>query len=146
MLRTGAIDYFACLLPAQANTVPEKAPSAKKGGDQPDKVARLRALDREAMDLFKKGQQTEGFKKLTTAVAPYKKLSAADCTPEEVLAAAVIYMRIVTLAGKQLPAKEALAFITATHDYSERGGIDPEGYLPWLQAIARETAAAYDKK
>jgi len=107
------------------------------------KAEQLTRLDREAMEAFRQGKQSDGFVKLLGAAKTYQKLTPADCTSEEALAVAVIYARIASIAGKSLPEETTLAYTFGAKEYAKKGGVASGEMLRWFEGVLKETVAAY---
>lgn len=118
-------------------------------GQQPKtdaKAEKLRQADKAAMADFRAGKKVDGGKKLLEAIEPYKDLSPKDCTKEESLALAVVYVRIVSVAGKQLSDETLMAYIGAIRGHSRKGGIAADEYDTWFKTQVKETVAALNEK
>jgi DNA-directed RNA polymerase subunit RPC12/RpoP len=103
--------------------LPKSAPPTPKPPEPDVKAARLRRLDAEALAAFRSGQLAEGTAKLLSAVTPYQKLTPADCSPTEALAAAVVYARIASVGGRSFPEDTVRTYTAAARAYAQQGGV-----------------------
>ncbi len=128
-----SIDFFATLL-TSATSKPD------------DSSARLKRIDTEAMESFRKGKLEEGFAKLLDVAKTYQGLTPDNCNAEEALIVAVIYARISAIVGKSLTDEKLKAYLFATQAYSKKGGIAPDDFERWFEQVDSETKAACQKK
>jgi hypothetical protein len=118
-------------------------------GQQPKldaKAEKLRKADKDAMAAFRTGKKLEGGEILLKAAAPYKDVLPRDCTNEESLALAVLYVRLMFLGGKQTKEETTLTYFAAVKLHSERGGVKPDDFEDWLKKVGKETSAAINEK
>lgn len=129
----------------------EEAPPASPPQAQEGKVARLRRMDREAMELFRNGRRNEGLVVLIQAAKPYpdvghpKGTNPLDLTPDEALALATVHLRLWCLfAVDRNPdsAPVAAAAGATVQALCQRVGMTQAEFAAWSDKIVPETYMA----
>jgi hypothetical protein len=129
--------------PAPRPTPREQRPTPKV---EPDRAAQVRALESEAMSLFRRGKQTDGFNKLLKVGEKYQHTMPSECSREESLAVAKVYVRILAVTGRSLEEKAVEAYAAVAHSHAVRAGIEPADYDDWFKSIVLDTVEAYRSK